>query len=466
MTDHHVRTRNLFRRGAVAAALAGLSLASLAQTNLPAVIQNSSAGFGAWYFAGGAQVGTGGTNVQPIPTTASNPNNLSGWTKAGNFGVAPTATGVTINADSVVDLGGGKVGVKIQSRATPGAALGKFFGATVGGLTGIGTLWTIGNAAYDLARELNQTISEPTPGSIVVTKDDVGFTQSQVDSGAGYFQISQFAPGGGIGTRAVTRTASCDMWATPRQGSGSHAVVNTSGIWNCNIYASNGSLQQTYAIDQFGSPSVIQVPSSLQDLENAIASKSGWPTTSKIDDVIKQGLEKNVPLTIDTPSVSGPASVPGPKQETVKPDGSKEVRQETKNITYQGDKITYNTTVTTNYYNSSNVQTGTQTETKTEETPPEDECKANPDKLACQKLGEPPTEEIPKQTKNITFSAENVGLGGGQCPSPVGWNDSAGSHQISFAYVCDFAAGTLRPIVLAFALLTAYFIVAGAVTRD
>jgi hypothetical protein len=41
----------------------------------------------------------------------------------------------------------------------------------------------------------------------------------------------------------------------------------------------------------------------------------------------------------------------------------------------------------------------------------------------------------------------------------VSWTDSAGTHVIEYTRICDFATGVIRPVLLAFASLTAIFIV-------
>lgn len=208
-------------------------------------------------------------------------------------------------------------------------------------------------------------------------------------------------------------------------------------------------------------------PYSITDLENEIASKSGWPTNSPVARALRDAINAGEPVQLEAPTVSGPATVNGPKETTNNPDGSRQEKQTVYNFNYAGDTINYTTTVVTTTYNSSNVQTGqTTTTTENEQPKPEDHCKTNPDTVGCTKLGEPPTGDIPKTTKTVSFTAENLSLGGGSCPPPYTWTDSAGSHAISLQPWCDFASSIIKPLLLAFAALSAYFIVAGAVVKD
>lgn len=86
-------------------------------------------------------------------------------------------------------------------------------------------------------------------------------------------------------------------------------------------------------------------------------------------------------------------------------------------------------------------------------------CKLFPKIAACATL-DTPDGEVPELERTITYSAENLGLGGGSCPAPFTWTDSLGNHQLDLAPWCDKVEGVIRPLVLLMAMLAAFFIVA------
>lgn len=112
-------------------------------------------------------------------------------------------------------------------------------------------------------------------------------------------------------------------------------------------------------------------PSNNQEFLDAVAARSGWPTSSAIGralaDPSTQGEEKiqTEPLTI-----TGPATTPGTSSQTQKPNGNTETKTTTHNHTYAGNTVTTTTVTVVNNYNP--VTNITETETTTE-TPPNTE---------------------------------------------------------------------------------------------
>jgi len=113
-------------------------------------------------------------------------------------------------------------------------------------------------------------------------------------------------------------------------------------------------------------PSQQNAPSTLQELEDAIASQSGWPSTSSLPKVIEQAIASGETLPVPAPTkITGPSSIPGPtKTETTPAQNGKP--QETKttsttyNITYEGNKVTTNNTTTTVINNGDTITTTTE----------------------------------------------------------------------------------------------------------
>jgi hypothetical protein len=88
------------------------------------------------------------------------------------------------------------------------------------------------------------------------------------------------------------------------------------------------------------------------------------------------------------------------------------------------------------------------------------DCNLNPELIMCSKWGTAPTAE--KLTlKEVPITIDNKSLGAGTCPAPKSINLSGGqTMSLSYQPECDFAT-KIKPIILAFAWLTAGFIVIG-----
>jgi hypothetical protein len=105
------------------------------------------------------------------------------------------------------------------------------------------------------------------------------------------------------------------------------------------------------------------------------------------------------------------------------------------------------------------------------ETPPDgdkpreeqmDFCVKNPDVLACQKLDEPNSEELPASEKTISISPDGGwGADNASCPAPKQITVQGRAIPIPFDLFCTWARG-MRPIIIAMAWLSAAFILLGA----
>lgn len=88
------------------------------------------------------------------------------------------------------------------------------------------------------------------------------------------------------------------------------------------------------------------------------------------------------------------------------------------------------------------------------------DCEIHPTAAGCLDLGDPPTNDIPSDSKSMTFSANPFSLPAG-CPAPVSFAAMGRSFSISYQPLCDFA-GYIRSLVLISALIAAYFICFGS----
>lgn len=205
------------------------------------------------------------------------------------------------------------------------------------------------------------------------------------------------------------------------------------------------------------------VPATLQQLEDAIAAKSGWPSSSAVSRAVAQA--SNVtgdPVPVEGPhTVSGPASSAPSTSTTTNPDGSKSVTTTTNNYTYQGDTINTTTVTTVTNYNTSNQVTGTTTTTT--QPPPEKatDCEKNPESNACRTDEfDTPEGDIPKETRNVAFTPADLGFGGGTCPQNVvqtihGQQITVINWTSSCAYIVDY----VKPLVLMLATFAALLII-------
>lgn len=91
-----------------------------------------------------------------------------------------------------------------------------------------------------------------------------------------------------------------------------------------------------------------------------------------------------------------------------------------------------------------------------------DFCVKNPDVLACQKLDEPNSEELPASEKPISISPDGGwGADNASCPAPKQITVQGRAIPIPFDLFCTWASG-MRPIIIAMAWLSAAFILLGA----
>ena len=124
------------------------------------------------------------------------------------------------------------------------------------------------------------------------------------------------------------------------------------------------------------------------------------------------------------------------------------------------------TTTTTNDGEAGKTTTKTESKDPANQKQPEqpDPCQANPNRVGCVDLGEPPSEEIPKSTVNLTYAAESP-FGGGSCPSDKTMNLRGQTIKvIDWSKWCSLTATYVRPLILLLATISAFFIV--AVGRD
>lgn len=95
---------------------------------------------------------------------------------------------------------------------------------------------------------------------------------------------------------------------------------------------------------------------------------------------------------------------------------------------------------------------------------PSDFCASLLGKLICADM-DTPDDDVPEREETVTYEAEDLGFGDGHCPPPFTWNDTAGAHEIDLSPYCDKLKTVVKPLVILFALLAAFFIVAPGKTE-
>lgn len=122
---------------------------------------------------------------------------------------------------------------------------------------------------------------------------------------------------------------------------------------------------------------------------------------------------------------------------------------------------TTNTTTNTTTTNTSNgtysTSTSTSTTNNTTNNPPADpaaKCDPFNPTVACMNAGTAPPDSImPTKTLNVSITPVAVG-GVGYCPAPLPFTIAGRQGQLDFTTYCNYA-GMVRPLILAFAWLTA-----------
>lgn len=240
------------------------------------------------------------------------------------------------------------------------------------GLLGASVLGT-GVALYDLARELGYTPTRAADGSVTVVRADPTRCLSNCFSYAGLSGTSPM-----VDRPYLPSLQEAGNWYIGRRLSpGNNCTGNnitsftptgpTSGFVTC-AGASPGFTTNTvnFATQARAPDAPNNLPSSLAELEAAIASQSGWPSSSRVSRAVADATANQpAPSFPATPTVTGPATSPGNTTSRTNPDGSTTTITQTYNHTYSGPNINTTTTTVTSTCTGGSCNTTTQTETPT-----------------------------------------------------------------------------------------------------
>lgn len=258
------------------------------------------------------------------------PANMSGWTPAGNFGAAISATGPTMTMS-----GQGNVfmaGVKYPFQAgyvVPVSTLVDGLIAMSGGPLGVAIF-----AAPFVAEWLTASGGRVNPATGQIERTD-----STVCTVAPCFDWQ--VPMSNPKTYQPTQQKAVDIFATTLGPSCFYTLVGQWGAANGGAYAyfdahqcPNSSGTYVYQNHQISPSASAWLPSSMDDIAPYMAKTAPDPR------VVQSLLDKGVDFTMPNPAITGPASVDGPETTTNNPDGSKTVSKTTYNFKTEGNTVT------------------------------------------------------------------------------------------------------------------------------
>lgn len=384
-----------------------------------------------------------------------------GFARDGTPLAAPGVPSAAPDGGSGIKVNGSGEITNPSGNRVPVAGTGRVPNASIAGAVGraLGKILTpiaIGTALYELSEELGYLLDRNADGSLKITTT-YGNYQATCEIGGTFTGAISF----------LGETCAAKKQENNRANGKPSCVVTYAGETVVSPTVSNLNFT---AVSCFNSSGVQATKigtatrdAQLQELLDSIAQKSGWPTSSAVARAaVEAANATGEKLPVEAPkTVTGPATSPGTtKTETsANPDGSTKTitTTTTHHHTYAGDVITTTNNTTINITNNG-TQGNDTTEEKVEE-PVEEKnpCEVNPDTLGCTELGEIPKDEIPKTTKNVTYTEEDVGLGSGACPPGVNLGPG---RVLSFGPICEKLL-LARPMILAMAAFTALLIVMG-----
>jgi len=319
-------------------------------------------------------------------------------------------------------------------------------------------------ALVSVANEVGLLITSPTgvAGDVVVAKTD----PTKCTSAPCYEYNNPYLAAPNNTAWWPNLKAACDAYiGSPFGGSPvltAVAVAPQTCTWNS---VANGTRSFALPAPRSRTPDpLVTTPSTLQELQDAIAAKSGWPSTSSIAAAVAAASAlapaSAVAPTPDSVTVTGPSSSTGPSTTVSNADGSKSVSTPSYQHSYSGQNVGTTSNVTTNNYNTSNVITSTTNVASTPASDPgKNACETNPTSAGCAELGEAPTsDKLSNTDKAVTVVAASF-ASGGACPSALGFNVAGRSYSISYQPLCD-RLYMLKALFLSIAAVLAAFVLA------
>jgi hypothetical protein len=197
------------------------------------------------------------------------------------------------------------------------------FGLRFAGLLGVGV------ALYDLADELGY-----------LTRRDGGALVVESVNREGTFRLLCFGlsnPSEGSCFQAFLSVVGSTCRATPGGFTGGLSTVGGGPAYLSEAHAQTSGFcsgMTIYAVRQRISTTPSTSPATFQNLEDAIASESGWPASSAIGRALTDAINSGESVTVTDPVVTGPLTVPMAPEVVTNPDGSVTTTTREKVVTY------------------------------------------------------------------------------------------------------------------------------------
>ncbi|WP_288254885.1 hypothetical protein [uncultured Hydrogenophaga sp.] len=312
----------------------------------------------------------GGVFAQPVPATDPVPRVAFPRTNVGNistfgprtadaanaakfsFGVATNGAIFANTGDRLPTPGGASIPIGIGgtiAKPNVAAAIGRFARKAL-------PLLSVGSALYDLGQELGYTLDNSSgtlqiQGSLTEYGYRRGGTQpngqlwpvrSSIVLVCHDIMASTIATNGFL--RSVTATHS------------TYDDISIGCAWSANPGGNTYGAVRT--------KSVTPQPATVEDFENAIAAKSGWPTSSALARATVDAIKSGEALQVDPQTVTGPATSPGPSSTTHNPtNDTTTVSATTHHYTYTGPSVSISTVTNTSTINNTTQEVISEQET-------------------------------------------------------------------------------------------------------
>jgi len=383
------------------------------------------------------------------------------------YSSSPSAGGVTFaSAQRYVAPGGVTIPVNVLGEL-PGvnvaAAIGRFAVKVSGPLM-------VGVALYDLAKELGFNARVGSDGKPVFQKETIGESCASgcfeylMTNGSGYANLPwEKSKSGACASGAA-------WWASAHSNVGASGVLAGS---QCQIQNWPLDHPTWVTMDYYEGIASRSIPpyssvsvtfATAQDLADAVAAKSGWPSTSALAKTMDAAIKAGESVTVAPTSITGPASSPAVKQVVNDPvANTTSTSTTTNNYTYEGAKVTTTTVTSVSIVNNTTgaVTTGPTTTTTpiASPEPVPDPCQVNPDTLGCAKFGvAPDADPLVKKTTVVSITAVAF-ASSSACPSPLQFSVIGRSYGLSYQPMCDRLA-MLKYLFLAMAGFVAAWMLA------
>lgn len=324
-------------------------------------------------------LGAGYALAQPVPATDPVPRVVFPRTVVGNtvtvgnvtadaanaakfsFGAASNGAVFANTGANIPTAGGASVPVAVAGeipKAKVAGAIGRFMVK----IAPTAYALNAGVAVYDLAKELNFLLSRNPDGTIKVEK-----TNPDVCTVAPCFTYRYTTPlwsGGELSTPEMpTRLSACAA-LVPLITQGFRVNPNTPGWTESNPHVigndcwsdttdGNGNSLGSHTrgpgyVKSVAPSPVTNLPSSQQEFIDAVAAKSGWPSTSALARATVDAIKSGESLAVEPKTLTGPATAPVSQTVTNNTtNNTTKTETVTQNFTYDGPKVTI--TNTTNY---------------------------------------------------------------------------------------------------------------------